>query len=110
MNIHIDKSHVARAHKVAGRTPEEIADLVETEPSTAIGIFSTDIGEPWRAHHLAGEIVDVVTDDVRIFRFETSTASFTVKQELRRREEERRKKAEEEERKRKRTRATGKAE
>jgi hypothetical protein len=90
MNTRITPSHIARAHNVVGFAPEAIADLVESETSTTIGIFPTNlIEEPWRAHHLAGEAVDDVSERVAILRFENSMASFRVKQVLQRRERER---------------------
>jgi hypothetical protein len=86
MNIRILPSHVARARNVVGLTTAEVTGLVESERSTTIGIFPTNlINEPWRAHHLSGVAIDDVSEDVAIFQFENSTASFHVKQLLKER-------------------------
>jgi hypothetical protein len=96
MNITITKPHIARAQNVVGQAPEAIADLVESEGATVIGIFPTHlVEEPWRAHLLAGEAVVEITEDVAILWFESSTASFGVKQIIRLRELKRKEEAEE---------------
>lgn len=88
MNISITQAHLERAHNAVGQALEAVADLVESEATPAIGIFPTrPAEEPWRAHHLSGEVGE--SDDVAVFRFESSTSSFRVQQELRRRQAER---------------------
>jgi hypothetical protein len=97
MSIAITPSHLERARDVVGYPTEAVADLVESKTSAAIGIFPTNVvEEPWRAHHLSGVVGDV-PEDVAVFRFESSTASFHVKQELRLREEDREREAAERE-------------
>jgi hypothetical protein len=92
MNVRITSSHIAQARNVIGLAAEEIARLVESETSTTIGIFPTNlIEEPWRAHHLFGAASDDVSKSVAIFQFESSIASFRMKQLLREREKEREK-------------------
>jgi hypothetical protein len=91
MNILITSSHIARARDVVGLRTEEIASLVEAEASTTLGVFPTKLAEEWRAHHLSGATVDEVSEGVVIFQFESSTASFRVKQLLREREKAREK-------------------
>jgi hypothetical protein len=89
MNISITPSHLERAYNAVGQTPEAVADRVESDAVPAIGIFPTNlVEEPWRAHRLSGDDA-ALAPDVVVFRFESSTASFRVKQELRRRELER---------------------
>jgi hypothetical protein len=55
--------------------------LVEESGSTAVWIFPTGYeNDPWQAHLLRGEAIDDVSEGVTIFRFESSMASFRVKQ------------------------------
>jgi hypothetical protein len=90
MNIHITPSVAAQARDVSSLTTEEVACLIEESAiPTVIGIFPTGYPEePWRAHVLRGPPVDDLSEQegAASFRFESSTASFRVKQALRRRE------------------------
>ena len=88
MNIRITPSAIALARDVTALSDEEVARLAEDSGSpSVIGIFPTGYeNDPWRAHLLCGEPVDDVSEGINIFRFESSLASFRVKQFLRRRD------------------------
>jgi hypothetical protein len=91
VHINIPASAIALARDISGLTAEEAADLAEkSEAAVVIGIFSVGLHfacERW-VHLLRGEPVEDASEGVSIFQFESSMASFRVKQVLRRRQRE----------------------